>query len=133
MVGVPDSVMRMAEVAEDVMAVAGVNVTVAVVATPLAWEPRVTAGPVIKFNMAGKEPVAEASSIAAPSLVVAARTSALTPCAVAGFVNCAKCKTTSVPKAKFPPAVMAIKIFMTCWLGAASMEGVQVAPASDVT
>ena len=94
MVGVPDSVMRMAELAEDVMAVAGVNVTVAVVATPLAGEPRVTAGPVIKFNMAGNEPEAEASSIAVPSLVVAARTSARTPCAVAGFVNCAKFKTT---------------------------------------
>ena len=93
MVGVPDSVMRMAEVAEDVMAVVGVNVTVAVVATPLAGEPRVTAGPT-KFNMAGNAPEAEASSIVVPSLVVAARTSALTPCAVAGFVNCAKLKTT---------------------------------------
>ena len=72
MVGVPDSVMRMAEVAADVMAVAGVNVTVAVVATPLAWEPRVTAGPVIKFKMAGNVPVADASSKAVPSLVVAA-------------------------------------------------------------
>ena len=94
MVGVPDSVMRMAEVGEDVMAVVGVNVTVAVVATPLAGEPRVTAGPVIKFNMAGNEPTVVVSSIAVPSLVVAARTSALTPCAVAGFVNCAKFKTT---------------------------------------
>ena len=45
MVGVPESVMRMAEVpAADVMAVAGVNVTVAVVAAPLIWEARVTAG-----------------------------------------------------------------------------------------
>ena len=35
MVGVPESVMRMAEVAADVMAVAGVNVTDAVVAAPL--------------------------------------------------------------------------------------------------
>ena len=93
MVGVPDSVMRMAEVREDKMAVAGVNVTVAVVATPLAGEPRVTAGPVIKFNMAGNAPVTETSIIVVPSLVVAARTSALTACAVAGFVNCAKFKT----------------------------------------
>ena len=48
MVGDPESVMRMAEVpAADVMAVAGVNVTDKVVAAPLIWEPRVTAGPVM--------------------------------------------------------------------------------------
>ena len=46
MLGDPESVMRMAEVAADVMAVEGVNVTDAVVAAPLIWEPRVTAGPV---------------------------------------------------------------------------------------
>ena len=94
MVGVPDSVMRMAEEGADKMAVAGVNVTVAVVATPLAGEPRVTAGPVIKFNMAGNAPVPETSTKLVPSLVVEARTSPLTACAVAGFVNCAKFKTT---------------------------------------
>ncbi len=44
--------------------------------------------------MAGNAPVTEASSIVVPSLVVAAETSALTSCAVAGFVNCAKLKTT---------------------------------------
>ena len=47
MVGDPESVMRMAEPAADVMAVVGVNVTDKVVAAPLAWEPRVTAGPVM--------------------------------------------------------------------------------------
>ena len=47
MVGDPESVMRMAEVAADVMAVAGVNVTDAVVAAPLIWEPRVMASPVM--------------------------------------------------------------------------------------
>ena len=47
MVGVPESVMRMAEVAADVMVVAGVNVTNAVVAAFLIWEVRVTAGPVM--------------------------------------------------------------------------------------
>ena len=45
MVGEPESVMRMAEVAAEVMAVAGVNVTVAVVAVAFIWEPRVTASP----------------------------------------------------------------------------------------
>jgi len=45
-VGDPESVMRMPDwPAVDVMAVAGVNVTDAVVTTPLAWEPRVTASP----------------------------------------------------------------------------------------
>ncbi len=39
--------MSIAEVAVDAMAVVGVNVTVAVVAMPFAWEPRVTAGLVI--------------------------------------------------------------------------------------
>ena len=77
MLGDPESVMRMAELpTEDVMAVAGVNVTVAVVAVLLTWEPRVMAGPaVIKLNdMAGNVPVVEASSIFVPSLVVAAWT-----------------------------------------------------------
>ena len=44
MVGSPESVMRMAEVAADVMEVAGVNVTNAVVDVALTWELRVTAG-----------------------------------------------------------------------------------------
>ena len=77
MLGDPESVMRMAELpTEDAMAVAGVNVTVAVVAVALAWEPRVMAGPaVIKLDdMAGNVPVLDASSIFVPSLVVAART-----------------------------------------------------------
>ncbi len=53
MLGDPDSVMRMAEVpADDVMAVAGVNVTVAVVAVALTWEPRVMAGAAVIINMA---------------------------------------------------------------------------------
>ncbi len=47
MLGDPESVMRMAEVPEDVMAVTGVNVTVAVVAVALAWEPRVMTGPAV--------------------------------------------------------------------------------------
>ena len=38
MVGAPESVMRMAEVAADVMEVAGVNVTNAVVDVALTWE-----------------------------------------------------------------------------------------------
>jgi len=49
----PASVMRMAEVAADVMAVAGVNVTVAVVTALVTWEPRVTAGPVMEPHTAG--------------------------------------------------------------------------------
>jgi len=54
MVGDPDSVMRMPDwPAVDVMAVAGVNVTVAVVTAPLTWEPRVTAGPVMEPHTAG--------------------------------------------------------------------------------
>ncbi len=80
MLGDPESVIRMAELpAEDVMGVAGVNVTVAVVAVPLAWEPRVMAGPaVIELDdMAGNVPVLEASSNAVPSLVVAARTASM--------------------------------------------------------
>ena len=48
MVGDPESVMRMADLSTaDVMAVAGVNATDKVVAVPLIWEPRVTAGPVM--------------------------------------------------------------------------------------
>ena len=59
MVGVPESVMRMAEVAADVMAVAGVNVTNAVVDVPLIWEARVTAGAAVMtaVTMPGKLPV----------------------------------------------------------------------------
>jgi hypothetical protein len=45
MVGDPDSVMRIAELAVDVIEVVGVNETVAVVVVALIWEPRVTAGP----------------------------------------------------------------------------------------
>ena len=94
MLGDPESVMRMAEVPEDVMAVAGVNVTVAVVVVALAWEPRVMAGAaVIKLDdMAGNVPVVEASSIAVPSLVVAAWTASMAFCAAAGVVNWAKFK-----------------------------------------
>ena len=95
MVGVPDSVMRMAEVAADVMAVAGVNVTDAVVAAPLIWEPRVTAGPaVMAVKMAGKVPVIDASRKTLPSLVVAAATAVMAACAEAGFVNALKLKAT---------------------------------------
>ena len=75
MLGDPESVISMAELPLlDGMGVAGVNVTVAVVAVPLAWEPRVMAGPaVIELDdMAGNVPVLEASSIFVPSLVVAA-------------------------------------------------------------
>ena len=63
MVGVPESVMRMAEVAADVMVVAGVNVTNAVVAAPLIWEARVTAGAAVMaaVTMATKLPVIDAS------------------------------------------------------------------------
>ena len=95
MVGVPDSVMRMAEVAADVMAVAGVNVTDAVVAAPLIWEPRVTAGPaVMAVKMAGKVPVIDASRKTLPSLVVAAATAVMAACAKAGVVNALKLKAT---------------------------------------
>jgi len=63
MVGDPESVMRMAEVAPDVMAVAGVNVTNAVVAAPLIWEARVTAGAAVMtaVTMPTKLPVIDAS------------------------------------------------------------------------
>ena len=95
MVGVPESVMRMAEVAADVMAVAGVNVTDAVVAAPLIWEPRVTAGPaVMAVKMAGKVPVIDASRKTLPSLVVAAATAVMAACAEAGVVNALKLKAT---------------------------------------
>jgi len=57
MVGDPESVMRMAEVAEDMMVVAGVNVTNAVVTARLILEVRVTAGPVMEPKMTGKLPV----------------------------------------------------------------------------
>ena len=96
MVGVPESVMRMAEVAADVMAVAGVNVTDAVVAVPLIWEPRVTTGPAVMaaFTMAGKVPVIDASRKTLPSLVVAAATAVMAACAEAGVVNALKLKAT---------------------------------------
>ena len=95
MVGVPDSVMRMAEVAADVMAVAGVNVTDAVVAVPLIWEPRATTGPaVMAVKMAGKVPVIDASRKTLPSLVVAAATAVMAACAEAGVVNALKWKAT---------------------------------------
>ena len=95
MVGVPESVMRMAEVAADVMAVAGVNVTDAVVAAPLIWEPRVTAGPaVMAVKMAGKVPVIDASRKTLPSLVVPAATAVMAACAEAGVVNALKLKAT---------------------------------------
>jgi hypothetical protein len=96
MVGDPESVMRMAEVGADVMAVAGVNVTDAVVAAPLAWEPRVTAGPAVMAadTMAGKVPVVDASRKTLPSLVVAAATAVMAACAEAGLVNALKLKAT---------------------------------------
>ena len=96
MLGDPDSVMRMAEVAADVMAVAGVNVTDAVVAAPLIWEPRVTAGPAVMAaeKMAGKVPVVDASRKTLPSLVVAAATAVMAACAEAGVVNALKLKAT---------------------------------------
>ena len=96
MVGDPESVMRMAEVpvAADVMAVVGVNVTAAVVAVPLIWEPIVTAGPVMEPKMAGKLPEIDASSKAVPSLVVAAATVVMAACAAAGVVNPLKLKAT---------------------------------------
>ena len=94
MVGVPESVMRMAEVAADVMEVAGVNVTNAVVAAPLIWEPRVTAGPVMEPKMTGKVPVIDASRYMLPSLVVAAATVVMAGCADAGVVNALKLKAT---------------------------------------
>ncbi len=95
MLGDPESVMRMAEVpADDVMAVAGVNVTVAVVAVALAWEPRVMAGAaVIKLDdMARNVPVVDASSKVVPSLVVAALTASMAFCGKTGVVNWAKFK-----------------------------------------
>jgi hypothetical protein len=95
MVGDPESVMRMAEVAADVMAVAGVNVTDAVVAVFLIWEPRVTTGPaVMAVKMAGKVPVIDASRKMLPSLVVAAATAVMAACAEAGVVNALKWKAT---------------------------------------
>ena len=95
MLGDPESVMRMAEVAADVMAVAGVNVTDAVVAAPLIWETRVTAGPaVMAVKMAGKVPVIDASRKTLPSLVVAAATAVMAACAEAGVVNALKLKAT---------------------------------------
>ena len=92
MLGDPESVMRMAELPEDGMAVAGVNVTVAVVAVALTWEPRVMAGAADIVNMAGNVPVVDVSSIAVPSLVVAAWTASMAFCAAAGVVNWAKFK-----------------------------------------
>ena len=95
MVGDPDSVMRMAEVAADVMAVAGVNVTVAVVAAPLIGEPRVITGAaVMAVKMAGKVPVIDASRKTLPSLVVPAATAVMAACAEAGVVNALKLKAT---------------------------------------
>ena len=63
MVGDPESVMRMAEVAADVMAVAGVNVTNADVEALLIWEVRVMTGPAVMaaVTMAGKVPVVDKS------------------------------------------------------------------------
>ena len=94
MLGDPESVMRMAELpTEDVMAVAGVNVTVAVVAVPFTWEPRVMAGPaVIKLNMTGNVPMLDVSSIFVTSLVVAAWTASMSFCGKTGVVNWAKFK-----------------------------------------
>ena len=95
MVGDPESVMRMAEVAADVMAVAGVNVTDAVVAVPLIWEPRATTGPaVMAVKMAGKLPVIDASRYMLPSLVVAAAAAVMAACSDAGVVNSLKLKAT---------------------------------------
>ncbi len=125
MIGYPESVMSIAEEAVDAMAVAGMNVTVAVVAMPFAWEPRVTAGdPAIKFNMAGIVPVVEASSNTWPSLVVAAWTAVMAACAADGLLNCAKFKATGAFAAKLPPAVRAIKIFKVLPV----IEGLHVAP-----
>ena len=96
MVGVPESVMRMAEVAADVMAVAGVNVTDAVVAAPLIGEPRVITGAAVMaaVTMAGKVPVIDASRKTLPSLVVPAATAVMAACAEAGVVNALKLKAT---------------------------------------
>ncbi len=95
MVGDPESVMRMAEVAADMILVAGVNVTNAVVAAPLTWEARVTAGAtVMALKMAGKVPVIDASRKTLPSLVVAAATVVMAACADAGVVNALKLKAT---------------------------------------
>ena len=94
MVGDPESVMRMAEVAADVMVVVGVNVTNEVVDVALTWEPRVTAGPVMEPKMIGKVPVVDASRKTLPSLVVAAATVVMAACAEAGVVNLSKLKAT---------------------------------------
>ena len=97
MVGDPESVMMIPDwPAVDVMAVAGVNVTDAVVDAPLIWEPRVTAGPAVirAFTMAGKVPVIDASRKTLPSLVVAAATAVMAACAEAGVVNALKLKAT---------------------------------------
>ena len=63
MVGAPESVIRMAEVTADVMAVAGVNVTNADVEALLIWEVRVMTGPAVMaaVTMAGKVPVEDKS------------------------------------------------------------------------
>ena len=63
MVGAPESVIRMAEVTADVMAVAGVNVTNADVEALLIWEVRVMTGPAVMaaVTMAGKVPVVDKS------------------------------------------------------------------------
>ena len=63
MVGDPESVMRMAEVAADVMVVVGVNVTNEVVDVALILEVRVTAGAAVMaaVTMPGKPPVTDAS------------------------------------------------------------------------
>ena len=95
MVGSPDSVMRMPDwPAVDVMAVAEVNVTVAVVAAPLIGEPRVITGAAVKaaVTMAGKVPVIDASRKTLPSLVVPAATAVMAACALAGVVNALKLK-----------------------------------------
>ncbi len=89
---VPESVIMIAEVALDVMAVWGVNVTVTLVVAPLIWEPKVMLSPVMVPYMAGNAPVSEMSRRLTPSLVVHAATLVMAGCGTVGRVNCAKFK-----------------------------------------
>ena len=114
--GDPDSVMKMADLsADDAMAVARVNVTVAVVCVFLAWEPRAITGAavIILVDMAGNAPVLEASSKLVPSLVVAAWTAVKAFWATAGVVNWEKDKRISVVGTLPVPLLVNIKILMT--------------------
>jgi len=110
-----------------------VNVTVAVVAVPLIWEPRVIVGPVRAPRMAGKVPEMDASSKMVPSLVVAAATVVIAAWLPDGRVNCAKFKVIAVFAAQLPAAARVNTIFNTWALAMVGVHVAVVAPAGAVT